>query len=99
MNVEQRCFVLVFSANGGMGREGKKFYSVLAENDNIETKAIILHQNVLVAKKISFLLMRSILLGIRRSRGKNVNQEEMNVANDIEKVNHYRKFTNSKTFN
>ena len=31
MNVEQRCFVLVFSANGGMGREGKKFYSVLAE--------------------------------------------------------------------
>ena len=43
--------------------------------------------------------MRSILLCIRRSRGKNVNQEEMNVANDIEKVNHYRKFTNSKTFN
>ena len=28
--------------------------------------------------------MRPILLCIRGSRGKNVNQEEMNVANDIE---------------
>ena len=28
--------------------------------------------------------MRSILLRIRGSHGKNVNQEEMNVANDIE---------------
>ena len=38
MNVEQRCFVLVFSANGGMGREGKKFYSVLAEMITLKRK-------------------------------------------------------------
>ena len=35
-------------------------------------------------RKISFSLMRSILLCTRDSRGKNVNQEEMKVANDIE---------------
>ena len=35
-------------------------------------------------RKTSFSLMRSILSRICGSRGKNVNQEEMNVANDIE---------------
>ena len=35
-------------------------------------------------QKISFSLMRSILLCIRGSNGNIVNQEEMNVANDIE---------------
>ena len=53
MNVEQGCFMpSVFSSNGGMGRECKQFYSVLA-NDNTETKARILHHNVLVATKKS----------------------------------------------
>ena len=35
-------------------------------------------------RKTSFSLMRSILLCIRGSRGKNVNQEEMSVTDDIE---------------
>ena len=39
MNVEQGCFTpLVFSANGGMGSECKKFYSVLAEMKTLKQK-------------------------------------------------------------
>ena len=35
-------------------------------------------------RKISFSLMRSILLCIRGNRGKNVNQEEANITKDIQ---------------
>ena len=84
MNVEQGCFTpLVFSANGGMGRECKKLYSVLAEMITMKRKQECITMSWF-RQKISFWLMRSILLCIRGSRGKNVNQEEMNVANDIE---------------
>ena len=85
MNVEQGCFTpLVFSANGGMGRECKKFYSVLAEMITMKQKQEYYITMSWFRQKISFWLMRSILLCICGSRGKNVNQEEMNVANDIE---------------
>ena len=85
MNVEQGCYTpLAFSASGGMGREYKKFYSVLAEMITITRK-----QECCITmswlRKISFSLMISILLCTRGSPGKNVNQEEMNVANDIER--------------
>ena len=85
MNVEQGCFTpLVFSANGGMGRECKKLYSQLAEMITMKRKQECCITMSWFGQKISFRLMRSILLCIRGSRGKNVNQEEMNVANDIE---------------
>ena len=85
MNVEQGCFPpLVFSANGDMGHEWKKFYLVLAEMIAIKRKQEYCITMFWLRRKISFLLMRSILLRIRGSHGKNVNQEEMNVANDIE---------------
>ena len=85
MNVEQGCFTpLVFSANGDMGRECKKFYSVLAEMITSKRKQEYCITMSWLRRKISFLLMRSTLLCIRDSRGKNVNQEEMKVANDIE---------------
>ena len=85
MNVEQRCFApLVFSANGGMGHEDKKFYSVLAEMITLKRKQEYCIKMYWLRRKISFLPMRSILLCIRGSRGKNVNQEVMNVANDFE---------------
>ena len=85
MNVEQGCFTpLAFSANGGMGRECKKFYSVLAEMITLKRKQECCITMSWLRRKISFSLMRSILLYIRGSRGKIVNREEMNVANDIE---------------
>ena len=85
MNVEQGCFTpLVFLANGGMGCGCKKFYSVLAEMLTIKRKQEYCIAMSWLRRKISFSLMRSILLCIRGSRGKNVTQEEMNVANDIE---------------
>ena len=83
--MEQGCFMpLVFSENGGMGRECKKFYSVLAEMITSKRKKEYCIPMSWLRRKISFSLMRSILLCIRDSRGKNVNQEEMKVANDIE---------------
>ena len=85
MNVEQGCFTpLVFSANGGMGCECKKFYSVLAEMITIKLKQEYCITMSWLRRRISFSPMRSYLLCIRGSRGKNVNQEEINVANDIE---------------
>ena len=85
MNVDQGCFTpLVFSANGDMSHECKKFYLVLAEMIAIKRKQEYCITMFWLRQKISFLLMRSILLCIRGSHGKNVNQEEMHVANDIE---------------
>ena len=84
MKEEQGYFTpLVFSANGGMGRECNKFYSVLAEMTTLKRKQEYCITMSWLRRKISFSLMRSILLRIRGSRGKNVSQEEMNIANDI----------------
>ena len=78
MNVEQRCFTsLAFSANGGMGHECKKFYSVLAEMITIKRKQEYCITMSWLRRKISFSVMRSILLCIRRSRGKNVNAKKI----------------------
>ena len=85
MNVEYGCFTpLVFSANGVKGLECKKFYSVLAEMITLKRKQEYCITMSWLRRKISFSQMRSILLCIGGSRGKNVNQEEMNVVNDIE---------------
>ena len=84
MNVEQGRFTpLEFSANGSMGRESKRFYSVLPEM--IVTKHEQKYHITMpwLPRKISFLLIRSILFYIRVSRDKNSSQEEMKVANDI----------------
>ena len=81
--MEQGCFtLLVFSANGGMGRECKKFYSVLAEMITLKRKQEHCITMSWLQRKISFSLTRSIcyvhvVVVI-------VNQEEINVANDIE---------------
>ena len=74
MNVEQRYFMpLAFSVNGGMGRECKKFYSVLAEMITLKQKQEYCITMSWLLRKISFSLMRSILLCIRGSLGENVN--------------------------
>ena len=53
-------------------------------NERNKTKAIILHYNVIVTTNNLLFAMRSMLLCIRGRRGNNLNQEEMNVANDME---------------
>ena len=74
MNVKQGCFTpLVFSANGGMGLECKKFYSVLAEMITLKRKQEYCITMSWLRRKIYFSLMRSILLCIRGSRSKIVN--------------------------
>ena len=61
MNVEQRYFMpLAFSANGGMGRECKKFYSVLAEMITLKRKQEHCITMSWLQRKISFSLTRSI---------------------------------------
>ena len=67
-----------------MGCECKKCYSILAEMITFTRKQEYRMTMSWLQRKISLQLMRSILLCIRDSRGKIVNQEEMNVANDIE---------------
>ena len=85
MNVELGCFTpLVFSANGVMSRECKKFYSRLAETISAKRKEEYAITMPWLRGKVSFSLMRSILLCIRGSRGKNVNQEEANITSDIQ---------------
>ena len=81
--MEQRCFTsLVFSANGGMGHECKKFYSVLAEIITIKRKQEYCLTMSWLQRKISFSLTRSVcyvyVVAVI------VNQEKINVANDIE---------------
>ena len=74
MNVKQGCFTpLVFSANGDMGLECKKFYSVLAEMITLKRKQEYCITMSWLRRKIYFSLMRSILLCIRGSRSKIVN--------------------------
>ena len=71
MKLKQECFTpLVFSANGGMGCECKIFYSVLAEMITLKRKEEYCITMSWLRRKISFSLMRSILLCIRGSRGK-----------------------------
>ena len=87
LNVENGTFTpLVFSVNGGMGRECKKFYSrlteMIAEKRNISNSIA----TTFIRTKISFSLLRSMLLCIRGSRSvKRINTELMDV--DMELTN------------
>ena len=71
------------NVDSGMGCECKKFYSVLAEMIATKRKQEYNFTMSWLRRKISFLLMRSILFRMRGSRGKNLNQEEMNIENDL----------------
>ena len=87
VNVENGTFTpLVFSVNGGMGRECKKLYSRLtemtAEKRNISNSIA----TTFIRTKISFSLLRSMLLCIRGSRSvKRINTELVDV--DMELTN------------
>ena len=83
IGIEHGCFTpLVLSANGGMGRECKKFYSRLSEHIAEKRKQ---PQNIIaswIRRKISFSLMRSVVLCVRGSRSlyNEVNDASLNDA-------------------
>ena len=69
LRVENASFTpLVFSANGGMGKECKKFYSRLAEMIAEKRGIAMSDASTFVRTRISFSLLRSALLCIRGSR-------------------------------
>ena len=69
LQVENASFTpLVFSANGGMDKEGKKFYSRLAEMIAEKRDIAVSDATTFVRTRISFSLLRSMLLCVRGSR-------------------------------
>ena len=88
LEVENATFTpLVFSANGGMGRECGVFYNrlatMIAEKRNIAVSEAI----SFVRTRISFSLLRSMLLCLRGSRSHKVVPTSL-CDTDIELVNH-----------
>ena len=91
-NVEYGTFTpLVFSTNGGMGRECQLFYKrlglMLAEKRSVPLQESIAY----IRSKISFSLLRSSLLCIRGSRS--IWNRELNTS-DIELTNSLARVTN-----
>jgi len=85
LNVEHGSFTpIVLSANGGVGREGEKFYSRLAEMISQKRKT---HYSIVAAwvkRKISFSLVRSVMLCVRGSRSMSPNVNiTSGITNDI----------------
>ena len=67
--VENASFTpMVFSANGGMGKECKKYYSRLAEMIAEKRGIAVSDASTFFRTRISFPLLRSALLCIRGSR-------------------------------
>ena len=77
---------LVFSANGGMGKECSTFYKRLAEMIADKHNIATLEANSFVRTRISFSLLRSMLLCLRGSRSHRVVKNESNDT-DIELSN------------
>ena len=92
LQVENASFTpLVFSANGGMGRECKKFYSRLAEMIAEKRGIAVSDAATFVRTRISFSLLRSTLLCVRGSRSTKIQQEiselDIQFANFASKIN------------
>ncbi|XP_066919036.1 uncharacterized protein [Clytia hemisphaerica] len=92
-SVENGTFTpLVFSTNGGMGRECQTFYKRLAVM-LAEKRGVRLHESIsFIRSKISFSLLRSSLLCIRGSRS--IWSRELN-TNDIELTNSRSRVSNN----
>ena len=68
LNQENRTFTpLIFSSNGGMSKETKRFYSRLAELISDKTHASIPDTSAWIKRKLSFSLIRSSVICIRDS--------------------------------
>ena len=69
LNIEHGSFCpLVFTAMGGMGRECKLFYKRLAELIADSRKEEISKTTTWIRRKVTFALMRSVVLCLRGSR-------------------------------
>ena len=84
LQVENGTFTpLVFAANGGMARECKVFYKRLSEMIAEKRNTSIAVATTFIRTKISFSLLRSMLLCVRGSRShkKDHNLTDMELAN------------------
>ena len=61
---------LVFSTNGGMGRECQHFIKVLAEKIAKKRNIEVSEATNWIRTKLSFALIRSLVLGLRGNRGR-----------------------------
>ena len=69
LNQENGTFTpLLFSSNGGMSKETKRFYSRLAELISDKTHASLPDTSAWIKRKLSFSLIRSSVICIRGSR-------------------------------
>ena len=83
IDIEHGSFTpLVFSANGGYGREADRFMSVLAEKLAEKQNTSYSETVTWLRTKVSFSLLRSAILCIRGSR--TVRKVEKTEINDIE---------------
>ena len=91
LNIENASFSpLVFNVNGGMARECKKFYSRLTEMIAEKRNISLSIATAFIRIKLSFSLLRSMLLCIRGSRSL---KREIIIDNDMElaelsRINH-----------
>ena len=91
LNIENASFSpLVFNVNGGMARECKKFYSRLTEMIAEKRNISLSIATAFIRTKLSFSLLRSMLLCIRGSRSL---KREIIIDNDMElaelsRINH-----------
>ena len=87
LEVENATFTpLVFSANGGMGRECKKFYQRLAEMIADKRGISTSIASAFVRTRISFSLLRSMLICLRGSRS--LRQPLETSIDDIDLIQH-----------
>ena len=91
-DVENGTFTpLVFSTNGGMGRECNSFFKRLAEMVS-EKRGVPLHECIsFIRSKISFCLVRSALLCVRGSRSiwsREMNLSDIELKNSLSRVAH-----------
>ena len=80
LQVENGSFTpLVFSVNGGMGKEANKCYSRIAEKLAEKRDEPYLVMMYWIRRKISFSMMKSIIMCIRGSRSIKHEREKHNV--------------------
>ena len=91
LEVENASFTpLVFSTRGGMGRECKKFYQHLSEMIASKRNVTTADAMTYVRTRLSFSLLRSMLLCVRGSRSlrkvESINEVDIPNANFISRI-------------
>ena len=92
LNEEYGTFTpLVFTSNGAMSRETKRFYQRLAELLSEKSNVSLPETTAWVKRKISFSLIRSSVICLRGSRNHKyvspLSVQEMDILNDVSNIN------------